>query len=73
MQTVINELKEAYRYFKGIDRLFYEQDLIDRYGQDIVHKGIRDGWLDHARIPCGQGRFRCVCRLNASLYDDENR
>ncbi len=44
--------------------IVYEEDLVSRYGASSVKKAIAKGLLDHRRIPCGKGAYRCVCRLS---------
>lgn len=44
--------------------IVYEDDLVARYGASPVKKAIAGGFLDHRRIPCGKGAYRCVCRLS---------
>lgn len=53
-------------YFEERFAVMYEEDLVERYGRTQTSEAIHDGYLDHARIPCGAGKTRCVCRLSES-------
>lgn len=61
---MLTELYLLQTYFEEPHSLMYEEDLVERYGREPVSEAIRAGLLEHRRIPCGQGRTRCICRLS---------
>lgn len=63
----MNMLEDLYllgTYFEESFSAIHEEELVRRYGRDETISAIHGGFLDHARIPCGKGDTRCVCRLS---------
>ncbi len=51
-------------YFEESFGVVHEEELVRRYGRQETSDAIDNGYVDHARIPCGSGKTRCVCRLS---------
>ena len=65
-------LKDLYlldTYFEESFSAIHEEELVRRYGRAETLAAIHGGYLDHARIPCGRGDTRCVCRLSQKGRD----
>ena len=51
-------------YFEEQFTSIHEEELVARFGRGAVSAAIAGGLLEHRRIPCGNRRQRCVCRLS---------
>ena len=62
--NMLHDLYLLSTYFEESFSVIHEDELIRRYGEEQTIQAIHAGYVDHARIPCGKGSTRCVCRLS---------
>lgn len=61
---MLNHLLDLNLYFPFPENALYEEDLISQFGLEKVSSAIKEGYLEHAWIPCATGRRRCVIKLS---------